>query len=209
MDPSISTYGLIFIIYWTRMAEFQNSKVLTKIQQIQDENIIVSKSKRNEFLKSNYASLDDVWSALQPKIKELKLLVTHSVKEGILTTTVTDMDSGEFVESSLTILAEKPQEMGAAITYFKRYNLSCIFNIITDEDNDGNKPPRQNKSNGGKQPDGPNATRVKDILKNSFNLTKAKEASTRLSQLVGKQRDITNYTEEEAKEDLHILLANK
>lgn len=30
------------------------------------------------------------------------------------------------------------QLMGAAITYAKRYNLGAIFNIITDDDVDGN-----------------------------------------------------------------------
>ena len=51
-------------------------------------------------------------------------------------------DSGEFIEYDPVFMnADKntPQGAGSLITYLKRYTLSAIFGITSDEDDDGNQ----------------------------------------------------------------------
>lgn len=49
-------------------------------------------------------------------------------------------DSGEWLESSLTVMAEDvaPQKIGSAITYARRYALSCMIGVASEDDDDGN-----------------------------------------------------------------------
>lgn len=46
--------------------------------------------------------------------------------------------SGEWVESVYPLPVDKPQVMGSAITYGKRYSWSAMCGISADEDDDGN-----------------------------------------------------------------------
>ena len=48
------------------------------------------------------------------------------------------MDSDDILSSQCEMAIWEPQKTWSAITYYKRYNLWCIFNIITDDDNDWN-----------------------------------------------------------------------
>jgi hypothetical protein len=59
---------------------------------------------------------------------------------------IKNMESNEDpLTCELEIWSKEAQRMGSDITYFKRYSLWCIFNIITDEDIDGNKWPSKAK----------------------------------------------------------------
>ena len=110
-----------------------------KLFEIQSMDLEFKKSTFNKFLGSYYCNLRDFWQVLKPICIEKKLLVTHNVDLWILTTTVLDVESNEKATSSIELVGKTPQWMGADITYFKRYNLWCIFNVIVDEDIDWNK----------------------------------------------------------------------
>lgn len=88
-----------------------------------------------------YASYDHIWGHIGEKLNELKLLVSHRIQDYggnlFLETTVSDMESGDEQSSQIPITANTPQTMGSAITYYKRYNLGALLNlIIEDEDDD-------------------------------------------------------------------------
>lgn len=59
--------------------------------------------------------------------------------------------SGEWLEDKITFSlteiskANDTQKLGASVTYFRRYTLSAIFGISTDEDVDGNIEQKQEK----------------------------------------------------------------
>jgi hypothetical protein len=59
---------------------------------------------------------------------------------------VIDTDTTEKIESRFPIpeTITDPQKMGSAITYAKRYNIGQLFNIMTDEDDDGNATKQTN-----------------------------------------------------------------
>jgi hypothetical protein len=57
--------------------------------------------------------------------------------------------SGQWIRSYLPIINEKNniQGLGSAITYNRRYALSAIVGIISDEDDDGNSASTPGKNN--------------------------------------------------------------
>lgn len=56
-----------------------------------------------------------------------------------------DSPNEEVLSCELEITAKDAQRMWSDITYFKRYSLWAIFNIITDEDIDWNKWSKDKK----------------------------------------------------------------
>ena len=66
--------------------------------------------------------------------------MTHWISnvEGVsyLETSVYDIESEEAIKSSFPITNPDPQKFGSAMTYGKRYNLSALLNIVSDEDDD-------------------------------------------------------------------------
>lgn len=202
---------------------FINSEVLKKIRNIQKLKLKPTKTKINEFLKgkkkntewTRYSWLEDIREVLEKPLEEQKLMCRHKVEDGVVKTIITDMESGQHEITGLKIEWTKPQEQGAAITYYKRYNLGCIFNIMVDQDKDGNEPPvapiqsdkDKKQSEDDSKTSWPNVKRVKDLLANSYNCKTPEEANAKMKQLVKRDVNIKKYTEWEAKKDLPILLA--
>lgn len=124
----------------------------TKLFAIQTKGVQVSKDWVNPHFKSKYMTLDNIIETLSPLLAENKILVTHFVKEQELITRVADVESWEELDSSFWLLATDPQKKGSEITYAKRYNLSALFNICADEDDDANSvsgsnyTPRSNET---------------------------------------------------------------
>ena len=112
----------------------------------------------NPFYKSRYAPLGDVLDLIRPVLAKNDLSVVQypSSQDGkaISIHTMLIHSSGEYIDfDPLTLTAEKitPQGAGAAITYGRRYTVSGIFNIASEDDDDGNglesKKPVTYKSN--------------------------------------------------------------
>lgn len=102
-----------------------------------------TKSARNY----KYATLDSVIELLSLVLPKhgLGWIQTLSTEDGhpILVTRMIH-ESGEWIEDAMALPqtklnggANESQEIGASITYFKRYALSAIFGIATDDDTDG------------------------------------------------------------------------
>lgn len=103
------------------------------------QGLSVKKDATNPFFKCKYATLDNIIEVLNPILKKNKLVVYHKSFDGYLITVLQDTESKDSIESGIKLPdINDPQKLGSAITYFKRYNLGQIFNIVTDEDDDGN-----------------------------------------------------------------------
>ena len=110
------------------------------------------KDSSNPHYKSKYASLESVIESIKKPLNDNGVLILHLTeeKEGFLflKTSLVHAESGESVSSSSKILNNKGdmQGYGSAISYLKRYNLTALTNLPT-EDDDGNKasenPPQQ------------------------------------------------------------------
>lgn len=106
------------------------------------------KDAANPFFKSKYADLNSVWSACREPLSENGLAVTQTVQEKesgeIFLRTTLAHSSGQWISSIMPIRIKSDgkknelQELGACLTYLRRYTLSAIVGVAPDEDDDGN-----------------------------------------------------------------------
>jgi len=99
-------------------------------------------NKINPHFKSKYADLAAIFDAVRKPLAAQGLIVTQTteLREGgfVLVTTLAH-SSGQFIKSEYPLPASgKPQEVGSALTYARRYSLSAIAGIAADEDDDAN-----------------------------------------------------------------------
>lgn len=115
--------------------------VFNKTSKVQKEIGVLSKDADNPFYKSKYLTLDKIVSNLQPLLEKHKLFLTQMPQNEVLTTLVVDLEDESKLEANcrLECPPHDPQKQGSAITYARRYSLGCIFQIQTEEDDDGNK----------------------------------------------------------------------
>lgn len=135
--------------------EYKN--IYSAIIKMRTEIAPVTKTKRANAIKYtyNYAPLDSVIELLNVVLPKYGLgwVQTIGMQEGrpALTTRIIH-ESGEWIEDTLALPQvrgdggkNENQELGASITYFKRYALSAMFGIATDDDTDGVAEVRERK----------------------------------------------------------------
>ncbi len=118
------------------------SKALIEVQKVLTP---APKDAENRFVKAKYATLNSVMSTCKPALLANGILLTQYPipVEGDnlgLVTKLVHAESGQFLASLAVIPLSKhdPQAMGSAITYGRRYSLSAMLGIVTEEDDDGN-----------------------------------------------------------------------
>lgn len=129
------------------------------------------KDAANPFFKSKYADLNSVWDSCRGLLSENGLSVTqlNDVSEtGVIVETVLMHESGEWISGKMYLPLAKhdPQGVGSAVTYGRRYGLSAIIGIVSDEDDDGNaaSQQRQPKPQREAAPDKPLADRINNAI---------------------------------------------
>lgn len=136
----------------------QTTNILKAMIEAAPEISSISKSKQAYGYK--YATLDSLIDMLRLVLPKHGLwfmqMPTRVDSKSTLTTRVFH-ESGEWIEDSIEMTdtelqgkANDTQKVGASITYFRRYALSSIFGVASDEDVDGNlnskKPPEQKQT---------------------------------------------------------------
>jgi hypothetical protein len=98
----------------------------------------------------SYADLADIWEAIRKPLQESGLAICQVIDEntqGAQLVTILMHSSGQFIKGSIGLSGNlKIQELGSEITYLKRYALSAILGLVTEEDEDGqiaNQEPRK------------------------------------------------------------------
>lgn len=98
-----------------------------------------SKDSTNPHFKSKYADLASVWDACRKPLSKYGLSVVQLPRAEGANVTVTTLllhNSGEFIGETLTVQAQdgKPQSVGSALTYCRRYGLSTVVGIAPEDD---------------------------------------------------------------------------
>lgn len=110
------------------------------------------KGSENPFFHSKYADLLAVWDACREALTSNGLSVTQIAdtdSEGrAVMETVLMHTSGEWIKGRLPLATVKtdPQGQGSAITYARRYLLSAIVGLCTEEDDDAEGAMSRGKS---------------------------------------------------------------
>lgn len=107
----------------------------------------------NPFFKSKYATLNQIQDAIREEALKNGLAIIQSAGgngEGVTITTRVIHTSGEWIEAyPLVLTPDKPtpQGAGSAITYGRRYALSAILGISSEDDDDANaaEPEKEEK----------------------------------------------------------------
>ncbi len=113
-----------------------------KIALYHKKGVKLEKDKQNPYFKSMYMSLDNIVNTITPVLNEVGLILTHNVSnyewKSYVVSMLADPESSEALQSSFPIHGTDPQKVGSEISYGKRYNTSCLLNIVDSEDDDGN-----------------------------------------------------------------------
>lgn len=120
------------------------AKIASAIVKAQGELNTVAKDATNPHYRSRYATLHGIVESTRETLRKhgLAVVQTFGQTDGTyidLTTTLLH-ESGEWMSGILTVRPAKPdpQGLGSAATYARRYALSAILGIVTDDDDDGN-----------------------------------------------------------------------
>ena len=134
------------------------NEIVKALAKVQSEIQNPKKDANNPFFKSKYSTLDNVIDAYKDLCSKNDLVVLENpvskVDENgkvLVGIEVQIMHaSGQFLSFDPYLLSpvkNDPQGIGSGVTYARRYTLSSVFNIASEEDDDGNSASQNNKQN--------------------------------------------------------------
>jgi hypothetical protein len=124
-------------------------KLSAALSAAQAEMPVAKREVLNPHFKHKYADLAAIFEAARAVLGKHKLAVTQLFEDRIVDNklitshvtieTVLSHETGEWISSTLTLPVDKntAQAVGSAITYGRRYALSAILGIATEDDDDG------------------------------------------------------------------------
>lgn len=137
----------------------EKKTILQKLNNAKKEFPVIKRDGVNPYHNTTYATLESINNATSPILAKYNLLITHQVTNdkdsgSFLVTRLHDLENGEFLESKITIEEGlSSQKIGAAITYYRRYNTTALLDLTTEEDLDEikqketTKPKPKSKTN--------------------------------------------------------------
>jgi len=157
----------------------QINEIAAALSKAQGQIVPAKYDAQNPHLKSRYTTLASVWDAIRKPLSDNGLAVVQIVTtepDGMYLLTRLMHSSGQFVQATYPIAAgdsrgvSAAQAVGSALTYARRYSLTALVGVVSDDDDDGNsaadphtlrrfqpQPQRQpeQSSSAGKQPQDP------------------------------------------------------
>jgi hypothetical protein len=95
----------------------------------------VHKGAVNPHFKKNYADLNAIIEEVEPILIKNGLILIQPIIEGVQYTKIVDAFGEDVIESALPLpTGVNPQQLGSAITYFRRYTLQSLLSLRTTDD---------------------------------------------------------------------------
>lgn len=127
------------------------SKVLAAYLEVQKNVVKLKADKYNDAEQFKYISLDAILDFLRPICNEQGLILTSEPFEEVsaenaqivwvkVRTILTHAETGQditFTETAMPLESHTMKDAGTAITRCRKYALSCIFGLTSDNDFDG------------------------------------------------------------------------
>lgn len=111
-----------------------------KLLAFQTEVDTIKKDATNPHFKNTYASLVKILESVKPILNAFGLVMIQPVHSGEVKTIILDSENNESVESGIQLpTGLTPQQIGSAVTYYRRYTLSGLLALEIDDDDDGQK----------------------------------------------------------------------
>jgi hypothetical protein len=110
-----------------------------KLAALKKEVGAISKEETNPYFKSKYFDINGLINHLQPLLDKNGLVLLQPIINGIVTSEIHDVESGQIIKSELVLPTfDDPQKLGSCITYYRRYTLQSLLGLQA-EDDDANK----------------------------------------------------------------------
>jgi len=102
-------------------------------------------------VKYSYAALSSILDAVRKPLSDNKLALTQTIgylngNFGLITTLMFEQEKIESFVDLPSPKDVKPQQFGSFLTYFRRYSISCILGLESEDDDDGTQaqeaPPK-------------------------------------------------------------------
>ena len=117
------------------MEKKTENKIYSKLLEFQKKINSIKKDGKNPHFKSTYATLTQILSEVKPVLTECNLVLLQVINEQGVKSIVVDTETSEQVESYITLpLGMNAQQLGSAITYFRRYTLASLLALEIDDD---------------------------------------------------------------------------
>ena len=98
----------------------------------------VVKNAKNPHFKNTYADINAIIETVEPVLMKHGLLLIQPVIDGKVCTVIFHPESDGEVRSEINLPTNvSPQQLGSAITYYRRYTLQSLLSLQADDD-DGN-----------------------------------------------------------------------
>lgn len=158
---------------------------LTLHQKLHRAKLAIGKVTKNaQSHHSKYADLNAILSTVEPVLLENGLLLIQPIQGNSVCTQIVDVDSGAMLESCMDLpQGITPQQMGSAITYYRRYTLQSALSLQAVDDDGASaskstptKPPISDERLDGALKSIEAGTYSLEKLKDHFSLTKEQEA---------------------------------
>ena len=95
----------------------------------------VVKNANNPHFKKSYADINALVETVEPILLEQGLLLLQPIAEGVVSTLIIDIESGQSVVSSMRLPEiQDPQKIGSAVTYYRRYTLQSLLSLQAEDD---------------------------------------------------------------------------
>jgi hypothetical protein len=118
--------------------------VLTLHQKLHRAKLAIGKVTKNaQSHHSKYADLNAILDAVEPVLQENGLLLIQPIHGNSVCTQIVDIDSGAMLQSTMDLPQNvNPQQMGSAISYYRRYTLQSALSLQAVDD-DGQQASKE------------------------------------------------------------------
>jgi len=159
-------------------------------------------SAKNPQFNSKYAPLQDILSLARPILSKNGLSILQSTTgelESVTVSTLLMHASGEFIETEPFILKGEQsirgggkvlnvQGAGSMITYIRRYQISAILGLASEDDDDGNHAGKKTPIEKVETEEEKNIRETEEFNKKPVDVTKAKVIKTLLEKSNGDEK---------------------
>jgi hypothetical protein len=113
----------------------ETKNIYQKLHEAKLEIGKVAKNAKNPHFKNTYADLNALIEAVEPILLEKGLVLLQPIKEGKVFTVITDITNSYSIESYIDLpINLNPQQLGSAVTYFRRYTLQSLLSLQAVDD---------------------------------------------------------------------------
>ena len=90
-------------------------------------------------MRFRYADLGELWRVVRAATKGTGLFIHHTEENGCICVMAHLGDQSAELSRCPANLTGKPQDVGSALTYAKRYSLAMAFGLVAEDDDDGQR----------------------------------------------------------------------